>query len=363
MATTSGSAELFDWLSNEKLSEFVVKLNRLPSGKEFERRVEEAMTATVGVDDRTYEEVVDEHGDLIGYVDEAESRLPWWLRDFEWTVTSEPLDSLTIDARSLDQFEQYPLDSTTIDEISLTGAQQVSDGLDAFLSIEEELTSALNIDVTEVTSTAEDDPAEFELPDKLFVVPESGRIATSDAFESWFERTVNLCPPAAPQMTALMRVNTNIKRKLAVKALDKHQIERLTELSVFQSGDADAHAHNDAYYGSLTTLLQIESPFDLDIEIPNDKDVLTDLQYAFYWSWASNTSRMSGEQRWLRAAVQSDSVSEEELYRFSEYAFRMPLRTENGSVIFEDQDRFGNSQDRQQISEILEEHGHPANDD
>lgn len=362
MATTSGSAELFDWLSDEKLSELVVKLNQLPSGQEFVRRVEEAMTTTVGVDERTYEEVVDEHGDLIGYVDEAESRLPWWLRDFEWTVTSEPLDSLTIDARSLDQFEQYPLDSTTIDEISLTGAQQVSDGLDAFLSIEEELTSALDIDVTEVVSTVEGDPAEFELPDKLFVVPESGRITTSGAFESWFERTVNLCPPAAPEMTALMRVNTNIKRKLAAQVLDNDQVERLTELSVFQSANADADAHNDAYYDSLTTLLQIKSPFDLEIDINNDKDVLTDLQYAFYQSWASSTSRMSGEQRWLRAAVQSESVSEGELYRFAEYAFRMPLRTNRRSIIFADQDKH-NSQERQQIAEILEEHGHSANDD
>lgn len=363
MATTSGSAELFDWLSDEKLSEFVVKLNRLPSGKEFERRVEEAMTATVGVDDRTYEEVVDEHGDLIGYVDEAESRLPWWLRDFEWTVTSEPLDSLTIDTRSLDQFEQYPLDSTTIDEISLTGAQQVSDGLDAFLSIEEELTSALDIDVTEVTSTAEDDPAEFELPDKLFVVPESGRIATSDAFESWFERTVNLCPPAAPQMTALMRVNTNIKRKLVAQVLNKNQIERLTKLSVFQSSDADVQAHNNTYYDSLTTLLQIESPFDLDIEVRNDKDALTDLQYAFYQSWASSTSRMSGEQQWLRIASHPEPVSEGDLYRFTEYAFRIPLRVESDAVVFEDQDRYSSSRERQQIGEILDENGHPANDD
>jgi hypothetical protein len=363
MATTSGSAELFDWLSEEKLSALVAKLNRLPSGKEFERRVEEAMTATVGIDDRTYEEVVDEHGDLIGYVDEAESRLPWWLRDFEWSVTSEPLDSLTIDTGSLDQFEQYPLDSTRVDEISLTGAQQVSEGLDAFLSIEEELTSALDIDVTEVVSTAESDFAEFNLPDKLFVMPESGRIETSDAFESWFERIVNLCPPAAPEMTALMRVNTNIKRKLTAQVLDNNQIERLTTLSVFQSSDDDAYAHNDMYYDSLTALLQIDSPFDLEIDVPNDKDALTDLQYVFYQSWASSTSRISGEQRWLRGALHTESVTEADLHTFAQYAFQMPLRTDSGAIVFEDQGKYSSSQERQQIAEILEEHGHSANDD
>lgn len=47
----------------------------------------------MGVDDRTYDEVVDEQGHLIRNVDEAESRLLWWLRDLVWTVTSELLDS------------------------------------------------------------------------------------------------------------------------------------------------------------------------------------------------------------------------------------------------------------------------------
>jgi len=363
MATISGSAELFDWLSDEYLTDLVVKLNGLPSGLEFERRVEEAMTATVGIDGRTYEEIVDEHGDLIGYVDEDESRLPWWLRDFEWTVSSEPLDSLTIDTGSLDEFEQYPLDSTKIDDISFTGVQQLSDGLDAFLAIEEQLSSALNLDVAEVAPTVESDSAEFELPDKLFVVPEKGRLATSEALESWFERTLNLCPPAAPEMTALFRVNTNIKRQLAAEVLERDQFQRLTELSVFQSSDDDAHAHNDAYHNSLTTLLQIESPFDLEIEVPNDKTELTDLQYVYYQSWADNASRMSGEQRWLREAVNAGSISEGEIYRFAEYAFRMPLRIDSEAVVFEDQEKYGSNQEREQIAEVLEEHGHPANDD
>ncbi|WP_254809722.1 hypothetical protein [Natronosalvus amylolyticus] len=363
MAITSGSAELFDWLTDEQLTELVVKLNGLPSGREFERRVEEAMTTTVGVNNRTYEEVVDEHGDLIGYVDENESRLPWWLLDFEWTVTSELLDSLTIKAGSLKQFEQYPLDSTLIDDISLTGAQEVSEGLDAFLSLEEQLSSALDTDVAEASSTAESDSSEFELPDKLFVVPEAGRIATSEAFESWFERMLNLCPPAAPEITGLLRVNTNIKRQLTEEALDRNQVQRLTELSVFNSGDDDAHAYNDAYYDPLTALLQIEPPFDLEIEVSNDKDALTDLQYAFYRSWASSTSRMSGEQRWLRGAGNTKSLSEAEIYRFAEYAFRMPLRIDSEAVVFEDQKKYGSSQERQQIAEVLDEHGHPANDD
>jgi hypothetical protein len=121
MSVSSESAELFDWLTDDQLKELVVKLNSLPSGKEFERRIEEEMQAVIGCKKRTYEEIVEDHGDLIGYVDENETLLPWWLRDFDWTVISDPIESLTIKEDTLDEFEQYPLDSTRIDKISGSG--------------------------------------------------------------------------------------------------------------------------------------------------------------------------------------------------------------------------------------------------
>lgn len=360
---TSESVELFDWIADDRLEEFVVKLNALPSGSEFKRRVEEEITATIRAEGRTYEEIVDDHGDLVGYVDEEGSRLPWWLQDFEWTIASDPLDLLTIDENTLDEFEQYPLDSTQIDDIALVGSQSLVNGLDAFLSLEEQLSTALDLEVSELIPTANSDPTEFDLPEKLFVVPEAGRISTSEAFENWFERTLNLCPPAAPELTALLRVNANIEHRHAAEVLASDQLQRLAELSVFQSSDGDARAHNDAYLDSLVTLLQIKPPFDLDLDISNDKESLTDLQYAYYRAWASDTPRLSNEQRWLRAAQNTESISEGYSYRFAEYAFRMPLRLDNMTVVFEDQARHGDYQVREQIVSVLEEYGHPANDD
>lgn len=364
MAATQESAELFDWLTDDRMEQLAIKLNALPSGAEFQRRAEEAMVKTLDADDRLYKDIIDEHGDLVGFVDEAESRLPWWLKEFEWTFTSESLDPLTIDATSIEEFEEYPRDSTTVDDISLSEGESFINALDAFVTIEEVLSTARNINVNEIQSSSEIDPSQYDLPDKIFVVQEKGRLATSDAFESWFKRVLNLCPPAAPEMTALLRVNANIEYRHATEALTPEQYQRLVDLNIFKSTDEEAQAFNQQLHSSLRSLLQLEPPFDLEMALDNDKDALTDLQYAYYKAWADGTSRLANEQRWLRIARNNESIEDAEKYRFAEFAFRMPLRIDRSNVIFEDQDRFGGSKSiRRDIAATLSEYGHPTNDD
>ncbi|AWB28479.1 hypothetical protein [Halococcoides cellulosivorans] len=360
MSTATEASQVFDWLDEERLANVAAKLRRLPTGSEFERRVEEALSSTVDIEGRTYEEILDDHGDLVGYADPDEERLPWWLDGFKWTVTAEPLDTLTIDDRSLDQFEEYPLDSTSVEDITLNSAASVVEGLEAFATLEETLTNAVS-DPTEHDREA--DLSEFELPQKLFVVPEEGRIATSESFETWFERMINLCPPGCPELTALFRVNANVERRHADRVLDGDELERLTELGVFDSSEPEARAFNEDYHESLSTLLQIRPPFDLEFDLEHDKGDLTKLQYAYYRAWARDTNRFSNEQKWLRKAQNRDDIGEGEEYRFTEYAFRLPTRISRSNVVFEDQSNYGNSSESEAIGELIEEFGHPVNDD
>lgn len=362
---TNQSVGLFEKLTDEQLEELIVKLNALPSGKEFKRRIETGLKTTIDAEDRTYEEISNEYGDLVGYVDADESRLPWWLRDFNWSVTSDSLSPLDIDSNSLDRFEQYPADSTRIEDVTVTGVDELIEGLDAFLRIEEQLSEARGFDVEEIAPRVDTEAANYEMPEIQFSIPEKGRLATSDAFKEWFERVLNLCPPASPEMTGLLRINTGLKYQHTVNVLQSEQIERLSELSVFDSTDKGARARNEAFLESIRSLLQIRGPFDIAIKLSPDKNNLTTLQYAYYREWAENTPRISNEQQWLRSAKNTDSATEEEEYRFAEFAFRMPLRLDKyQNVIFEDQSDSGGSRNtRRQIMTVLEEHGHSANYD
>jgi hypothetical protein len=361
MATVSESVELFDWLADDQLEELVVKLNRLPTGKEFERRAEEAMADAIDID-RIYKEIVDDYGDLVGYVDDQEKNLPWWLLSFAWTVEADPVDPIEIDKNNLDEFENYPLDSTRIEKIELKETQSLRDGLDAFATLEEKLSSELDYDVTKIAPDVGFNPRDYDLPDRLFMIPESGRISTSDEFKEWFEKMLNLCPPASPELTALFRVNANIPRQHAVKVLSPEQIQRLVDLSVLESSsEGDEKTYSEEYDNSLSQLLKIEPPFDIDIEVSNDKNRLTDLQYAYYRAWADDTDRLSQEQKWLRAAKNKEPISDSEIYKYAEYAFRTPTKLDKyNNLVFESA---SSSLDRDQIATLLEEHGHPVNDD
>lgn len=357
MATAS--KELFDWLTEERLESLVIKLNRLPTGSEFERKAVEGMKQAIGAN-RLYKGVKDEHGDLVGYVEEE--RLPWWLDSFNWTVDSDPTKPLELGESNLDDFDLYP-DSTQIEEIELSGAESFIEGLESFAALSEEIASSLDGDITASSSDIDFDPGEYELPDKMFMIPEEGRISTSDEFEEWFERVINLCPPASPEMTALLRVNTNIPRRHAEEALSQNQIGELERLGILQSqpSDEEERVHKGEYSKPIAQLLEMEAPFDLDIEISNEKEDLTDLQYAYYRAWAKDANRVPGEQEWLNKAKNKDSTSEGEMYRFSEHAFRIPVKINSkysNDLVFEDE-----NSSRRKIAEVLEEYGHPVKND
>ncbi len=363
MATTTDSSQLFDCLTDERLKDLVAKLRRLPTGSEFERRVEEGIATTVEIEDRKYADIIEEHGDLIGYTDSETEDLPWWLKDFEWTVTAEPMDSITFNtASSIGKMENYPNNTTRIENILLSNAESVIKGLDAFATLEEVLTEAMGLDSSELTPTG-DDVDKYGIPEKLFVVPERGRIDTSDSFKKWMGYIINLCPPASPELTACLRVNANIEWRHAKEILDEEELQRLTELKIFESTKPKARAYNEKFYNSLVTLLEITLPFDLEIEIGNDKSALTDLQYAYYRGWAQDTERVSNEQQWLRMARKSDNISDDEEYRFAEYAFQLPIKILNSHVVYEDQQETYANKESKAIGRLLEEFGHPLNDD
>ena len=365
MSQSSAEHDLFGWLEDEYLETLVVKLNALPSGDEFRRRATEAIETTVGVTgaDRTYDEIQKAHGDLIGVVDDDGERLPWWLREFDWTVASEQLSELELADSTLDEFEQYPRESTYIQSIELSGAKAFSEALDAFVALEGSLNTALQMDPAELEAKHDIEASEYELPDQLFTLPESG-VATTESFEQWFGRVLNLCPPAEPTMTALLRANVGIERRSIVDTVTEENRQRLEELDILQSTDDGDRVFNDSYYQHLTTLLEIEGPFDLVINIEHDKDGLTALQYLYYQSWAADTERrLAEEQRWLQAAKGNNTLSEAEQFRFAHYAFRMPLRLDSEKVVFTHQNRIGDDSVTNQILEILAEHGHPADND
>ncbi|MCL9814978.1 hypothetical protein [Natranaeroarchaeum aerophilus] len=357
---------IFEWLDDGYLERLVVKLNALPSGDQFQREVVEDLEQKLGIagTERTYEELQDAHGALVGSIEGDEDRLPWWLSEFEWTVNSEQLSRLTLESSTLGEFEEYPRESTYVESIELTGATTFRKTLDALVSLEGELNQVLEADPAALAKDYDIDPSDYNIPDQFFELPEAS-VATTSSAEEWVQQVISLCPPADPSLTALLRVNVGVKQRHAKKELDDEERQRLETLKLITSDEEDERIFNETYYENLIQLLETDAPFDLSIDISSDKDDLTALQYLFYRSWAENIERrLPEEQRWLQAVKNQSDLDEGEQFRFASYAFRMPIRLDKNQPVFTHQSRYGSDRYvRSQILQLLSEHGHPADND
>lgn len=365
MSQSPSTQSLFEWLDDGYLKQLVVKLNALPSGDQFQREVVEDLERKLGIvgTERTYAEIEDAHGGLVGSVEGDANRLPWWLSEFEWTVNSEQTSALHLDSSTLDEFEEYPRESTYIESIELTGATTFRDTLDALVSLESKLTGILDDDPATFAEESDVDPDAYSMPDQFFELPDAS-VATTNVAEEWVQRVISLCPPAEPTLTALLRVNVGIEWRHAQGALDTDEQQRLVTLEIVTAEQEDERTFNEKYYENLVKLLNTAAPFDLSIDISRDKDKLSPLQYLFYRSWAEGNERIHGGQRWLQAVKNQTSLDQGEQFRFARYVFRMPLRIDNDQPVFTHQSKYGtDSTARNQILQLLSEHGHTAEND
>lgn len=366
MSQSPSARPVFEWLDDEYLEQLVVKLNALPSGDQFQRKVVEDLEQKLGIVDaeRTYADIQDAHGALVGSVEGDEDRLPWWLSEFEWTVNSDQLASLTLELSTLDEFEEYPRESTYVESIELTGATTFRKTLDALVSLEGKLNQLLEVDPVALAEDYDIDPSDYDTPEQFFELPEAS-VATTSSAEEWIQRVISLCPPAEPSLTALLRVNVGVEWRHAAETLDDAEQQRLETLELVTSDEEDERIFNEEYYENLIQLLKTDAPFDLSIDSSSDKDELTPLQYLFYRAWAEKVDRrLPEEQRWLQAVKNQGDLDEGEQFRFAPYAFRMTIRLDQGQLVFTHQSKYGSDRSvRSQILQLLSEHGHPTDND
>lgn len=362
-----GSSEntVFDHLTDEHLGKFAAKADALPTREEFEREVEEALAATLDPNGEglpvAYDELENEHGKLIGYGDSAESELPWWLSDFDWQVSSQSVDELTLSVNNLIQFDDFLASSTTVDNVSVDSLT-IGTALEAFSRLVERIRNIDSVDATDHVADVDGD--EYTLPSKFFVVPENGRIETASEFETWFESLVDLCPPCDATATALLRVNTGVKRHQASRVLDAHDRDRLDKIGVFDSRDEEERATDEQIVDPLHTVLDLRAPFDLAFRSGHEE--LTPLRYHYHVAWAETVDRtLPDEPEFLRKAHSRDTLDEATEGRFAEIAFQTPLRigTSRGRIEFETGTSRAYRTNRDAITQVLSEYGHSPNDD
>lgn len=336
--------ELTTELSEDTLLEFLVQLRSVPTPDHFQETVERAIWNVVAPNDAVatteeldYEAIRNAHGDLIGYVDESNRRLPWWLEDFKWTVSggSFELELTEQDDKSLADFEDLPQGETHVIDISLNPEIQLLETLEAFNTIQTELIEALPpAIVTDLESGGNDDSPEF--PEAPFVTPaEKDVIETSREFRAWMNHVIDCCPPVNGSLTALLMAQTGIRKEIVEDILERDVVEVLNRINLFTEVNGELRAYNENYHNSLMTLLATKPIFDINFR-GVEEGRLEHLERALYETWAANTDRIPNAGSWF-ARAGKDQINENsgEYLEFARIAFRIPLWIDrNGSIKF-----------------------------
>lgn len=359
--------ELTTELSEDTLREFLVELRSVPTPDHFQETVERAMWNVVAPNDAVatteeldYEAIRDTHGDLIGYVDESNRRLPWWLEDFKWTVSggSFELELTEQYDKSLADFEDLPQGETRVIDISLNSEIQLLETLEAFHTIQTELIEALPPSIaTDLESGGNDDSPEF--PESPFVTPaEKDVIETSREFRTWMDHVIDCCPPVNGPLTALLMAQTGIRKEIVEDILERDVVEVLNRINLFTEVKGELQAYNQNYHDPLMTLLATRPVFDINFrEI--EEDGLEHLERAFYETWAANTDRIPNAGRWFARASQ-DKINEKsgEYLEFARIAFRIPLSlNKHRDIKFAHDPNLLNTE-REEILDILRKNDH-----
>ncbi len=192
---------LTETLTEDRIREVGEKIAGLPDGDEFERRVEDDIWQKFIGDDHgdlpesvEWDDLPDESKSVIGYADEENAEVPWWLESFGWEASSnaETIDNI---GDSLSVFGNTNL--TEIHQPRLD--ENITSVLNSFDRLHEAIDERVGIN---------GENSDYSLGEDIFRMSD-GKVETTDSFEEWFKNLLGLCPPHNEELTSLLMVNSN----------------------------------------------------------------------------------------------------------------------------------------------------------
>lgn len=321
--TNVQQASLIQTLDKEQFSKVGTKIAGLPSSDDFREQVEDDLWQTligsVISDDGTidYQKLSQESRSVIGYVaDDGNQSVPWWLNSFKWVASSRGED-LALERESeyndeLSKFENFDPEATTIHKPKFQ-EQGISNILNAFEKLSETLDDKIGIESRSTT---------LAVPSNIFEITENS-ITTSEAFKNWFNSLLEYCPPVNDELTALLIVNTGVRKDALDGVVTEELLDRIEQL-----GFNDDKIFERDYYQPLVNILELSNVFDLFVPGADRFDALGGLEGILYETWAQH---YSGDQeavsRWITQASDwnPDLLEEGEEPKFGGLAFSVPL--------------------------------------
>jgi len=294
-------------LTEENLRTVGEKIAGLPTGDEFKRAVEDDLWREfTGMEEPpesiAWDELPEDSKSIVGYVDEEEETVPWWLGSFEWVASSrgEIIEGLSDNLSNLENFDPM---ATEVQKPEL-GNKRLVTVLDKFHELGDTINDNIRID-TEV---------EHLLPSNIFEIPD-GRVRTTDEFTEWFDGVIQLCPPFNEVLTSLLMVNSNVRVESIEGLVSEELLEKLDSIGVIDGG----RIYQEKYHGAINRILRSVTGV-FDVYLP-----ARDLELLFYQRWAENY-REEGISEWISRASYSGTLEKGEEQRFGKISLYVPIR-------------------------------------
>jgi len=322
-------ASLTETLTEERVRRVGEMIAGLPTGDEFRQAVEDDLWREfTGMDKPPeesieWEELPEVSKSIFGYVDEEEETVPWWLESFKWEAHTYAGTSVDI-GDSLSKFGKAPVKEISSPILQESGIiQSLNSFKELWQSIDEHSEWRLEGEESDYTLPT-DDTGLFEIS--------INRMETTDEFSRWIEEKFpSLSPPFNEELTALLMVNSNVKRDFIEEVAPDRLVQTLENVGL--SGE---RIFNEDYHSQLVDILDKMGGI-FHVSLP-------DLELLFYKRWVEN---YNGEMdNWIEMAITTaeikadkpsggdiDPVEEE---RFAQVAFTLPLRvgTNSNTLIY-----------------------------
>lgn len=305
---------------------YTSQLSSLPDRSSFKSQIESDLwdeLTTVSNPGETvgYEDLTEAGQSVIGYqtTDEDEDpALPWWLLEFEWTVSYGEEELVLDSTENIDALASFGQSRTKIHQPKLKSGS--SGGPTALYMYEQllQLRAALQRHHSETPSGSSD----FKLPDELFVI-DTEVITLTEEFTDWVDRYVGLLPGYSTHATALLNAQTKTGQESAKAVLSEGLYNAVEFAGLIDEG----RLYNSEILEPLVNLLSAHRFFSLTFPVPETYDALSGLEYVYYESFAAAGPYDDETTNYLQRAVRDSpgSLDRGTRPKFTYAAFGSPL--------------------------------------
>lgn len=309
--------------------EYTRRLFDLPDYRTFKDTVESALwdeiTAVSDPGSRIpYDDLTDAGQSVIGYhtTDDGETQLPWWLTEFEWTLSYGEEEIELTNVENIDAIESFDRRRTEAHRPELRSKKYDPMAIDIH-----EILLGLRESLQEIHDVSPPGEA-LSLPTSLFEIS-SGVIMHTDAFDEWLNEYIRLLPGQGLHATALLNAQTNTGRESAEAVLSDELYDAAASAGLFPEDTL----YNESICGPLERVLSADGFLSVSFPVPDDYDALAGLAYAYYEAYAASGPYDEQTTEYIDRVTQPNPgrIEAGMLPEFTRAAFGAPFRRKRDS--------------------------------